>query len=54
LHDILGRNIAYQNQYFINDDMLSISLFDNVPSLVFISIHSEQSRITRGVFIPGY
>ena len=54
LVDILGRNIDYSNKQFIGEDMLSISLLANAPSLVFVSIYSERFRITRGVFIPGY
>ena len=50
--DVLGRNINYTNKEFEGEDLMSITLEDEVPSLLFISVSSDQFRFTRAVFIP--
>ncbi len=54
LLDILGRNIGYTNKEFVDEDLIRISLPEHTPSLLFLSVHSQQFRYTRGVYVPTY
>lgn len=52
LTDIQGRVIAFAGIEPIGNEHMRIPLAQQMPSIVFVTIYTDQFRTTRGIFVP--
>jgi hypothetical protein len=51
--DLQGRIVHHDGLKDIGGDMMRVTLADQMPSMLFVTVYTDLSRTTRGLFIPS-